>query len=167
MKIFDRFRSAESPRDGRYGPNSHQVEQLIGVLRVLKKDEIMNLALVRGLCQGEVPGADPEDAAFCKATWRVLTKLPLAAIDRRDRPAPLAVRAGAEAVLTAIHATGLEPPKQITDLASSGGADLALLMVLQPEADPSHFDALWGRYAQELPALRALGSSILGSSAVS
>lgn len=85
-----------------------------------------------------------------------ITKLPMAAIDRADRPAPLGVRAAAEAVLAAIDRSGRTPPDEVRKWAPMGGGDLALLLVARPEAKPHSFDWLWDHYAQDLPDLRRI-----------
>ena len=116
----------------------------------------MWLAAAYGAARGQIPGSDPQETKLIKGIWAELVKLPLARIDRRDRPAPRAVQAGAEAVLAAIWATGLEPPEEVRRLASSGGADLALLMTVRSEADPDQFAVLWNAYTCDLPNLRAI-----------
>jgi hypothetical protein len=88
-----------------------------------------------------------------------ITKLPIAAIDRADRPAPLAVRAAAEAVLAAIDRSGRTPPEDVRKWASMGGSNLALLLVARPEAKPNSFDWLWDHYAQDLPDLRRIAKA--------
>jgi integrase len=58
--------------------------------------------------------------------WAIkdITKLPIAAIDHADRPARLAVRAAAEAVLAAIDRSGRTPPEEVSRYLGHSSTDV-------------------------------------------
>lgn len=170
MKIFDRFRSSPDHPGGsaRYGPNGRQVDALIKWLRSLSQQQVTMLAGLYGATHGLMPrsGTTAQDVIRQEQAendaemfgWQMkdITKLPIAAIDRADRPVSLAVRAAAEAVLAAIDRSGRTPPDEVRKWAPMGGGDLALLLVARPEAKAASFDWLWEHYAQDLPDLRRI-----------
>lgn len=170
MKIFGWFRSSsDAPKDsGRYGPNGQQVEALIKWLRSLSQQQVTLLAGIYGATHGLMAPSGTtaqdvirqeqaeNDAEMFGWAMKDMAKLPIAVIDRADRPAPLAVRAAAEAVLAAIDRSGRTPPDEVRKWAPMGGGDLALLLVVRPEAKPESFNWLWDQYAQDLPDLRRI-----------
>jgi hypothetical protein len=139
VKILGRFRSSsDTPGDSaRYGPNSKQVEALIKWLRSLSQQQVTLLAGLYGATHGLMAqsGTTAQDVIRHEQAenesemfgWQMkdITNLPIAAIDRADRPVPLAVRAAAEAVLAAIDRSGRTPPADVRRWAPMGGGDFA------------------------------------------
>jgi hypothetical protein len=178
VKFLSRFRTAsEVPEaSSRYGPNGRQVEALLKWLRSLSQEQVTLLAGLYGATHGllapsgtsaqEVIAREQaeNDAEIFGWGMKNITKLPIAAIDRADRPAPVAIRAAAEAVLAAIDRSGRTPPEDVRKWAPMGGADLALLLVARPEATPANFDWLWNHYAQDLPELARIAGTSAGAS---
>lgn len=147
---------SHTPSSGRYGPTTPQVMSLIEWLQGLGQDALTRLAGLYGWNSGQLPGADTLGQGLDALIRSELAELPLGAIDRPNRPASLAARAAAEAVMEAIARTVMEPPANVREWASAGGADLAYLLVVRPEASEVSFSTLWGRYADELAELDAL-----------
>jgi hypothetical protein len=84
-------------------------------LRSLCKQQVTLLAGLYGATHGllKQSGTTAQDVIRQEQAENEITKLPIAAIDPAGRPAPLAVRAAAEAVLAAIDRSGRTPPDEV------------------------------------------------------
>lgn len=116
--------------------------------------DISVLAFLYGRNAGLLDREGAVNAEFDRLLRGKILSHPLAAMDRADRPLPLAARAGAEAVLRAIAAVSQSAPsREVQTWAPNAGADLASTLVLRPATEVGVFEFLWNRYAEELPEL--------------
>jgi hypothetical protein len=137
----------------RFGPDTPHIERLVRWLGSLNDVDIVRLAMVYQALSGENPETSPHIVKLVGLIRQQMVHMPAADATRADHPFTQAMRAGADAVLAAIARADGEPSPPIRRAATSGGAELCVMLYMRPPLEPEFFSIIWDGYAYVFPKL--------------
>ncbi len=138
----------------RFGPDTARIERLIPWLERLDDADVERLAMVHRALSGENPGTSPHIVRLVGLIRQQIAHMRAADVTRADHPFSQAMRAGAEAVLAAIARADGEPSPPTRRAATSGGAELCVMLYMRPHLEPELFSVIWDGDAYVFPRLR-------------